>query len=297
MDEQSNPMEFATVACVQQGKIAMTSLKGEFTLQLQSADSVVVRFSMVGYKTKTRVLRRPRGKQTLQVVLHSDNTLSEVTITEMRRQTGQTQEIKKEQTKSMPSTTGNAVEELIQSQAGVSTHSELSSQYNVRGGSFDENSVYINNVEVYRPFLVRSGQQEGLSVINADMVDKIGFSTGGYEAKYGDKMSSALDITYRRPKRFEASASMSLLGASAFVGVSNKHFSWSNGLRYKTNQYMLGSLQTTGEYRPRFVDYQTYLTYEPNKRWSLSFMGNISDNHYTFVPSDRETSFVTMENV
>ncbi len=297
MDEQSNPMEFATVACVQQGKIAMTSLKGEFTLQLQSADSVVVRFSMVGYKTKTRVLRRPRGKQTLQVVLHSDNTLSEVTITEMRRQTGQTQEIKKEQTKSMPSTTGNAVEELIQSQAGVSTHSELSSQYNVRGGSFDENSVYINNVEVYRPFLVRSGQQEGLSVINADMVDKIGFSTGGYEAKYGDKMSSALDITYRRPKRFEASASMSLLGASAFVGVSNKHFSWSNGLRYKTNQYMLGSLQTTGEYRPRFVDYQTYLTYEPNKRWSLSFMGNISDNHYTFVPSDRETSFGTMENV
>ena len=297
MDEQSNPMEFATVACVQQGKIAMTSLKGDFTLQLQSADSVVVRFSMVGYKTKNRVLRRPRGKQTLQVVLHSDNTLSEVTITEMRRQTGQTQEIKKEQTKSMPSTTGNAVEELIQSQAGVSTHSELSSQYNVRGGSFDENSVYINNVEVYRPFLVRSGQQEGLSVINADMVDKIGFSTGGYEAKYGDKMSSALDITYRRPKRFEASASMSLLGASAFVGVSNKHFSWSNGLRYKTNQYMLGSLQTTGEYRPRFVDYQTYLTYEPNKRWSLSFMGNISDNHYNFVPSDRETSFGTMENV
>ena len=135
-DEQSEPLEFATVACVSQGKIAMTSLKGEFSLQLHSADSVVIRFSMVGYKTKTRVLRKPRGKQTLQVVMYSDNTLSEVTVTEMKRQTGQTQELKKENMQHTPSTTGNAVEELIQSQAGVSTHSELSSQYNVRGGSF-----------------------------------------------------------------------------------------------------------------------------------------------------------------
>ena len=150
-DEQSEPLEFATVACVSQGKIAMTSLKGEFSLQLHSADSVVIRFSMVGYKTKTRVLRKPRGKQTLQVVMYSDNTLSEVTVTEMKRQTGQTQELKKENMQHTPSTTGNAVEELIQSQAGVSTHSELSAQYNVRGGSFDENSVYINNVELYRP--------------------------------------------------------------------------------------------------------------------------------------------------
>lgn len=297
VDEQMAPMEFATVACVSQGKITMTSLKGEYKMQLHTADSVVIRFSMVGYKAKTRVLRNPRGKQTLQIVMHSDNTLDEVTVTETRRQMGQVEELKKDHLTNQPSTTGNAVEELIQSQAGVSTHSELSSQYNVRGGSFDENSVYINNVEVYRPFLVRSGQQEGLSIINPDMVDKIGFSTGGFSAKYGDKMSSALDITYKRPKSFEATAMASLLGASAYVGFSNKKFAWSNGLRYKTNQYMLGSLETKGEYKPRFLDYQTHLSYTPNNRWTISVLGNISDNHYDFQPSDRETTFGTMEDV
>ena len=297
-DEDQNPVELATVACLKQGKVAMTSLKGEYSLTLQSADSVVVQVSMIGYKTKTRVLRKPRGVQTLQMVLHEDNKmLSQVTITGQKIQTSQTQELKTEQLKQMPSATGNAVEELIQSQAGVSTHSELSSQYNVRGGSFDENSVYINNVEVYRPFLVRSGQQEGLSIINPDMVEKIGFSTGGYEAKYGDKMSSALDIIYKRPKKFEATAAMSLLGASAYVGFSNKKLAWANGLRYKTNKYLLGSLDTDGEYKPSFLDYQTYLSYKPNKRWTIDFIGNISDNHYDFTPTDRETSFGTMENV
>ena len=298
IDENNDPVEFASVSCPKQGKMTMTSLKGDYSLQLQSADSVEIRFSMVGYKTKVRTLRRPRGKQTMQIVLHSsDNVLSEVTITGKRIETGQTQELSKEHLKSMPSTTGNAVEEMIQSQAGVSTHSELSSQYNVRGGSFDENSVYINNVEIFRPFLVRSGQQEGISVINPDMVEKIGFSTGGYEARYGDKMSSALNIEYRRPKRFEASATASMLGASAFVGMSNKKFSWSNGLRYKTTKYLLGSMDTKGEYQPTFIDYQTYLTYSPNKRWDIKFLGNISDNHYNFTPEDRETNFGTMENV
>lgn len=298
IDENNDPVEFASVSCPKQGKMTMTSLKGDYSLQLQSADSVEIRFSMVGYKTKVRTLRRPRGKQTMQVVLHSsDNALSEVTITGKRIETGQTQELSKEHLKSMPSTTGNAVEEMIQSQVGVSTHSELSSQYNVRGGSFDENSVYINNVEIFRPFLVRSGQQEGISVINPDMVEKIGFSTGGYEARYGDKMSSALNIEYRRPKRFEASATASMLGASAFVGMSNKKFSWSNGLRYKTTKYLLGSMDTKGEYQPTFIDYQTYLTYSPNKRWDIKFLGNISDNHYNFTPEDRETNFGTMENV
>lgn len=298
IDENNDPVEFASVSCPKQGKMTMTSLKGDYSLQLQSADSVEIRFSMVGYKTKVRTLRRPRGKQTMQVVLHSsDNALSEVTITGKRIETGQTQELSKEHLKSMPSTTGNAVEEMIQSQAGVSTHSELSSQYNVRGGSFDENSVYINNVEIFRPFLVRSGQQEGISVINPDMVEKIGFSTGGYEARYGDKMSSALNIEYRRPKRFEASATASMLGASAFIGMSNKKFSWSNGLRYKTTKYLLGSMDTKGEYQPTFIDYQTYLTYSPNKRWDINFLGNISDNHYNFTPEDRETNFGTMENV
>ena len=298
IDENNSPIEFASVSCLKQGKMTMTSLKGEYNMQLHSADSVEIRFSMIGYRTKVRVLRRPRGKQTLQIVLHaSDKELEEVTVTGSRIQTGQTQEIKKDDLKKIPSTTGNAVEELIQSQAGVSTHSELSSQYNVRGGSFDENSVYINNVEVYRPFLVRSGQQEGISVINPDMVEKIEFSTGGYEARYGDKMSSALNITYKRPKPFEASVSASLLGANAYIGLSNKKVAWSNGLRYKTTRNLLGSLDTKGEYDPTFIDYQTYLTYTPNKRWDIKFLGNISNNHYNFSPEDRETNFGTMENV
>ncbi len=294
-DQENNPVELASV--VSQGKLTMTNLNGEFSMQLQSADSVEVRFSMIGYKTKTRVLRHPKGKMTLQVQLFDAGLLDEVVITEQRRQTGTTQEIDTKQMSNTPSASGNKVEELIQQQAGVSTHSELSSQYNVRGGSFDENSVYINNVEVYRPFLVRSGQQEGLSIINGDMVEKIGFSTGGYEAKYGDKMSSALDITYKRPKKFEASVAASLLGASAYVGFSTKKFSWSNGVRYKTNKYLLGSLETKGEYNPTFIDYQTYLSYQPNKRWAIDFIGNISDNHYNFEPEDRETNFGTMENV
>ena len=297
-DENNDPIEFASVSCLKQGKMTMTSLKGEYSMQLHSADSVVIKFSMIGYKSKTRILRRPRGKQTLQIVLHSDeNQLGEVTITGKKIETGQMEDISKDHLKSLPSASGNAVEELIQSQAGVSTHSELSSQYNVRGGSFDENSVYIDNVEIYRPFLVRSGQQEGISVINPDMVEKISFSTGGYEARYGDKMSSALNIKYRKPKKFEATASASILGASAFIGVSNKKVSWSNGFRYKTTKHLLGSMDTKGEYSPTFIDYQTYLTYTPNKRWEIKLLGNISDNHYNFTPEDRETKFGTMENV
>jgi len=298
IDENNNPVELASVSCLSQGKATVTSLKGEYKMILRSADSVVVKFSMLGYRTKTRILRHPKGPQTLQVVLLSDSrTLGEVNVMGQKIQSGQTQELSTRQLKQMPSATGNAVEELIQSQAGVSTHSELSSQYNVRGGSFDENSVYINNIEVFRPFLVRSGQQEGLSVINPDMVDRIGFSTGGFAAKYGDKMSSALDIIYRRPKRFEASLDASLLGASAYVGFSNKKLAWANGIRYKTNRYLLGSLETNGEYKPNFLDYQTYLNYRPNSRWSVDFIGNISDNHYNFTPHDRETRFGTLENV
>lgn len=297
-DGEGNPVEFASVTCPSQGRATVTSLQGQYALRLLTADSVVVKFSMLGYRTKTRVLRRPKGTQTLQVTLSEQaNTLGEVTVAGQRIQSGQTQDIGTKPLRSLPSTTGNTVEELIQSQAGVSTHSELSSQYNVRGGSFDENSVYINSVEVYRPFLVRSGQQEGLSVINPDMVERIGFSTGGFEAKYGDKMSSALNITYRRPKRFEATAAASLLGGSAYVGFSNKKLAWANGVRYKTTKYLLGSLETKGEYKPNFLDYQTYLSYKPNKRWTVDFIGNISDNHYNFHPEDRETKFGTMESV
>lgn len=298
IDEHNNPIELASVSCLKQGKATATSLKGNYTLTLQSADSVAVRFSMIGYKSKTRVLRNPKGRLSLTVVLYGDDTtLGEVQVEGQRIQSGQTQELKPKDMKMAPTAAGNAVEELIQSQAGVSTHSELSSQYNVRGGSFDENSVYINHVEVFRPFLVRSGQQEGLSIINPDMVERIGFSTGGFEAKYGDKMASALDITYKRPKRFEANAQASLLGASAYIGFATKKLAWANGIRYKTNRYLLGSLETDGEYKPNFLDYQTYLSYRPNKRWNIDFIGNISDSHYNFYPQNRETAFGTMQNV
>ncbi len=303
-DDDNNPVELATVSVVSQGKVAFTSLRGEYSLHLHSADSVAVKFSMIGYKTKVRVLRKPRGKQTLQVVLHTDATmLGDVNVTGEKIQADQTQEIKIKDIKMAPSANGNGVEGIIQQQAGVSTHSELSSQYNVRGGAFDENSVYINNVEVYRPFLVRSGQQEGLSVINPYMVDKIGFSTGGYGAKYGDKMSSALDITYKTLKAkgkkpvVEGSLAASLLGTDAYIGIGTRKLSWLNSVRYKTTSYLLGSLETKGEYKPDYLDYQTYLSYQPNKRWKIDFIGYISDNHYNFEPSDRETSFGTMENV
>ena len=306
-DNDGAPIELATVSCLEQGAVTMANLKGEYSLKLRSADSVVVRFSMVGYQTKTRVLRHPRGNQKILITLPAMKELSEVVVTQKRRQTSATEQLDAKDLRQAPSASGNAVEELVQQQAGVSSHNELSSQYNVRGGSFDENSVYINNVEVYRPLLIRSGQQEGLSVINSDMVEKIGFSSGGFEAKYGDKMSSALDIQYRKPTRLEANVQASLLGGSAFLGYASKptpdapnptpKFTMSHGIRYKTNRYLLGSLETKGEYDPNFFDYQAYITYQPNERWDIDIIGNISENHYNFKPSDRETSFGTMENV
>ena len=309
VDQDGNGIELCTVACLEQGAVTMANLKGEYKLSLHSSDSVVIRYSMVGYQSKTRVLRNPRGNQKLIVTLPPMQSLQEVVVTEKRRQTTATEQLDTKNLRQTPSTTGNAVEELVQQQAGVSTHNELSSQYNVRGGSFDENSVYINSVEVYRPLLIRSGQQEGLSVINSDMVEKIGFSSGGFEAKYGDKMSSALDIQYRRPTRLEANVQASLLGGSVFLGYGSKQkitgegqsptpkFTMSHGLRYKTNRYLLGSLETKGEYRPNFLDYQTFITLQPNERWSIDLIGNISENHYNFKPEDRETSFGTLQNV
>lgn len=297
IDEEGNALELVTISCAAQGKVTMSNLKGEFSISLNTADSVEVQFTMVGYGVRKRVFRRPKGKMTVQIVMHPAATINEITVTQRRRQTSQMEQLNTKDLKGNPSTTGNAVEELIQQQAGVSSHNELSSQYNVRGGSFDENSVYINQVEVYRPLLISSGQQEGLSVINPDMVEKVGFSTGGFDAKYGDKMSSVLDISYRRVKGFEANATASLLGASGFLGYGNSKFSMSHGLRYKTNKYLLGSLETTGEYNPKFIDYQTYINYKPNKRWSIDFIGNISDNHYNFKPESRETSFGTMADI
>ena len=296
-DEDGNAIEMATISCAEQGRVTTANLKGEFEITLSSEDSVVVRFSMIGYNARKRVFRNPRGKVNVNITLPSMEALGEVVVTEKRRQTTGTEMLDIKDIKGVPTASGNAVEELIQQQAGVSTHNELSSQYNVRGGSYDENSVYINNVEIYRPLLIRSGQQEGLSIINPDMVQSIGFSSGGFEAKYGDKMSSALDITYRRVDHFEASANASLLGGGIYVGCGSKKFSMMHSLRYKTNRYLLGSLDTDGEYKPNYLDYQTYISYKPNERWTIDFIGNISENHYNFTPTSRETSFGTMEDV
>ena len=297
-DESQDPVALCQVRIEGQPFGTTASLDGRYSLSFSTADSVVVLYSMMGYETRRRVLKKPQGNLTLNIVMReSGKELSEVTVAETRRQLGSVQELNKKDLKRMPSTSGNAVEELVATQAGVSTHNELSSQYNVRGGSFDENCVYINGVEVYRPMLISSGQQEGLSVINGDMVEKINFSAGGFEAKYGDKMSSVLDITYGHPERLESTVSASLLGASVYVGYGNKKFSLSNGLRYKTNQYMLGSLETKGEYKPNFLDYQAYLRWTPSKDWTFDAIVYINRNNYNFKPTDRETKFGTLEDV
>ena len=305
IDEEHKPIELANISIPSQKVFKMSDLNGKFNVVLKQEDSIVVSFSMVGYQTRKRVFKRPTGTLNIEVMLPSLE-LGEVVVTERRRQTTQEQKVDIKNVKTMPSTTGNAVEEMIQQQAGVSTHSELSSQYNVRGGSFDENSVYINQIELYRPFLIRSGQQEGLSVINSDMVETVNFSAGGFAAKYGDKMSSALDIRYKRlspdsssKKRIitEGTVNASLLGGGIYFGMGTRHLSWLNSVRYKTNKYMLGSLEEKGEYRPRFLDYQTYLSWRPSNRWTIDIIGNISDNHYEFVPKDRETTFGTLSNV
>jgi hypothetical protein len=192
----------------------------------------------------------------------------------------------------MPNAAGG-IESYLITFAGVSSNNELSSQYNVRGGNFDENAVYVNGIEVYRPLLIRAGQQEGLSFINPDMVQNVSFSAGGYDAKYGDKMSSVLDIQYKKPTEFEASASASLLGASAYIGTASDKFTMMHGFRYKTNAYLLGTLDTKAEYNPAFFDYQTYMTYQLNPKYELTFLGNFSQNSYQFIPQTRETTFGT----
>ena len=297
VDEDGVPVSLCMVSAGG-GSATTANMDGQYTLTFRTADSVVITYRMMGYEEKKRVLRKPQGRLTLNVIMRSrSKEMAEVVVSDSRRQMGSTQELSTKDLKRMPSTTGNAVEELVATQAGVSTHSELSSQYNVRGGSFDENCVYINGVEVYRPLLISSGQQEGLSVINSDMVEKVNFSAGGFEAKYGDRMSSVLDITYARPKRAEASVQASLLGTNVYAGYGNRRFSFSNGMRYKTNQYMLGSLETKGEYKPRFLDYQAYACWTPGKDWTIDGIAYISQNKYNFQPASRETKFGTLEDV
>ncbi len=298
VDEDQKPLPFVTVKVEGQMAGGITNLDGRYSFDFQPTDSVVINYTLIGYEKKSKVIAHPQGKLVWNVSMRSGGKdMDEVVIKEVRRQMGSTQEISTKELKRMPSTTGNAVEELVATQAGVSSHNELSSQYNVRGGSFDENCVYVNGMEVYRPLLISSGQQEGLSVINSDMVERVQFSAGGFEAKYGDRMSSVLDITYRRPERHEGSLGASLLGTNIYDGFRVGNFSFSQGLRYKSNRYLLGSLETNGEYDPSFIDYQAYLSWQPTKNWTIDAIGYISRNNYRFKPKDRETNFGTMEDV
>lgn len=296
-NENHEPVEFATVNEEHFLIGTITNLKGEYNITLQSRDTISLVFKMVGHETRKRALYDPKDTVQLDVMMPTSGyALQGVTISDTKRQTETIQTITKEGLKFSPDAGGGSVESIIATQAGVSSHNELSSQYNVRGGNFDENSVWVNGVEILRPMLVRAGQQEGLSFINPDMVESIGFSTGGFEAKYGDRMSSVLDITYRRPQGFESSLSASLLGSSAFIGIGNDRFSFSGSLRYKTNRSLLNTMDTEGEYDPSFLDYQTYASWTPNDKWDISFIGNAAVNRYNFTPTTRKTTFGTAKN-
>lgn len=293
-DQEEKPVEFATIRIGGTSIGTNSDLEGNYSLSVAQKDTLEVIFSCIGFKNVTRRLIDPKGDVTLNVKLPSEATeLSEVEVTGFRQNINGMQSIDKESFKTSPDVSGGSVEAMLQTMAGVNSSNEMSSQYSVRGGSFDENSVYINGIEIYRPQLVRSGQQEGLSIINPDMVGNIKFSTGGFPARYSDKMSSALDISYRDPEAIEAALSASLMGASLTFGQSSSKFSQLHGLRLKKNNSLLSSLETRGEYDPLYFDYQTNLTYKPTEKLSFNLLGNISLNHFNFKPADRETSFGT----
>ena len=293
-DNEDKPVEFATVRIGGTSIGTNTDLAGKYTLTVAQNDTIEVIFSCVGFKTVNRKLIDAKNDVELNVRLYpEDALLQEVEVTGFRDNINGMQSMNTKDFKVSPDVSGGSVEAMLATQAGVNSSNEMSSQYSVRGGSYDENAVYINGVEIYRPQLVRSGQQEGLSIINPDMVDNIKFSTGGFPARYADKMSSALDITYRDPEAFEGSVSLSLMGGSLAIGQNSGKFSQLHGLRLKKNNSLLSSLETRGEYDPLYFDYQTNMTLKSSEKFSINLLGNISINDFNFKPTDRETSFGT----
>lgn len=295
-DMQGDALEFVTVRVAGTAIGTNTGLDGTFKLSCPTPanDTLTVVFTSIGYEELRRQLIHPKGDLALNVRLRNkSHELTEVEVTDFRKQTSQMQHIDRESYKLAADASGGSVESMLSTLAGVNSNNEMSSQYSVRGGTYDENSVYINGVEVYRPQLISSGQQEGLSIINPDMVGSIGFSTGGFGVEYGDKMSSALDITYREPEAFEGSVTGSLMGFSVAVGQSSRKFSQLHGVRFKKNTSLLSSLETKGEYDPKFFDYQTNLNWKISPKFKASFLGNIAVNNYKFQPVDRETNFGT----
>ena len=293
-DADNEPLEFVTVKVAGKAIGTTSGLDGRYTLSVPEADTIRVVFSCIGFEESKRRLVDASGEVTLNVKMQPANyVLGGIEVTDYQKQTGTMQKIDRNELKLSPDASGGSVEALLTTMAGVNSNNEMSSQYSVRGGSYDENSVYINGIEVYRPQLISTGQQEGLSIVNPDMVGAIGFSTGGFSAEYGDKMSSVLDITYRQPESFEGTVSASLMGASAAVGTSSRHFTQLHGIRYKQNSSLLGSLEEKGDYDPRFFDYQTSMTYTFSPKWKVSVLGNIAVNNYRFIPHNRTTKFGT----
>ncbi len=297
VDEAGKPIEFATVRIEGTAIGTNSNLQGVYEINAPHSDTIMVVFSCLGYSTVHRQLIKPAGNVKISPKLYRNSVeLKEVQVTEFKKQTNTMQSLDASTIKMTPDASGGSVEAVIATQAGVTSKNEMSSQYMVRGGTYDENSVYINGIEVYRPQLISSGQQEGLSIINPDMVGGISFSTGGFNAEYSDKMSSVLDIAYKEPEAFEGAFSASLQGGSLALGTSSGKFSMLHGARYKRNSSLMGSMESKGEYDPQYFDYQTFMAFKPSNRFKISFLGNVSINDYRFTPKNRETSFGTSEN-
>ena len=305
VDSDNRGVELANVYVEENTTIGTTTNQnGYYELFVELPDTVTLVYSMIGYETIRQQLYTTRDVIGINVELPTnEELLGEITVRAIQRQTNTMDRVDIGAARLMPDATGGGIENLLITFAGVRQNNEMSSQYNVRGGSFDENSVYVNGIEVHRPLLIRSGQQEGLSFVNPDMVESVDFSAGGFDAKYSDKMSSVLDIRYKRPTRLESRINMSLLGASAYVGWGNGTQSQMHSIRYKTSRYLLGTLDTKGSYNPNFVDYQTQMTWKPTPNpslkgrgtWEITLLGNFSQNMYEFAPESSETPFGTMQ--
>ncbi len=244
VDNEDKPVEFATIRVAGTAIGTNSDLKGQYSLSVARKDTLELIYSCIGFKTVNHKLINPKGDLTLNVRMYpNDVELKELEVLGFKNNINGMQSFNTESFKLSPDVSGGSVEAMISTMPGVNSSNELSSQYSVRGGSFDENSVYINGIEIYRPQLVRAGQQEGLSIINPDMVGNLKFSSGGFPARYDDKMSSALDITYREPEAFEGAVSASLMGASLTIGQNSGKFSQLHGLRFKKNNSLLLSDQ------------------------------------------------------
>jgi hypothetical protein len=286
-DETGHPIEMANVVVVDLLVGQTTNSKGYYEISLLSDTTLVINYSFVGYEPKQATVRLRAGeKRKLDMVLTSTTTLlDDAIISDRAADATSLTRLDAKQATLLP-TMGGGVETLIKTLPGVVSNNELSSQYRVRGGNFDENLIYVNGIEIYRPFLIGSGQQEGLSFVNSRLVNNIQFSAGGFAAEYGDKMSSVLDVTYKTPRETAGSLTLSLLGAEAHVEgtTKNEKFSYLVGARYKNTTVALGMMDTKGDYRPNFTDVQALFGYKFNEKWDLSFLGYYSKNRYMLIP-------------